>query len=76
MESFWGKKPSSFGHLGEVGQETAYGIAGTGSGYSSVSKKSSEVSNADEKEDEDLDDKKEEDDGGEEPSLEPEDKEK
>ena len=50
VESFWGKKPSSFGHLGEVGQETAYGIAGTGSGYSSNSKKSSDISHSDEKE--------------------------
>lgn len=28
VEAFWGKSPSSFGHLGEVGQETAYGIVG------------------------------------------------
>ncbi len=30
IEAFWGKEPSSFGHLGEVGQETAYGIVGKG----------------------------------------------
>lgn len=28
LESFWGKAPSSYGALGEVGQETAYGIVG------------------------------------------------
>ncbi len=28
VEAFWGKDPSSFGRLGEVGQETAYGIVG------------------------------------------------
>ena len=52
VESFWGKKPSSFGHLGEVGQETAYGIAGTGSGYSSNSTKSSNATEKDAEEDE------------------------
>ena len=52
VESFWGKKPSSFGRLGEVGQETAYGIAGTGSGYSSISKGASDSSESDDEEDE------------------------
>ncbi len=28
VEAFWGKDPSSFGNLGEIGQETAYGIVG------------------------------------------------
>lgn len=28
VEAFWGKEPSSFGNLGEIGQETAYGIVG------------------------------------------------
>ena len=57
VESFWGKKPSSFGHLGEVGQETAYGIAGTGSGYTSNSNKSSENSEKDtEENDEEIED--------------------
>lgn len=51
VESFWGKKPSSFGNLGEVGQETAYGIAGTGSGYSSDSSKSSDADETDTEED-------------------------
>ena len=57
VESFWGKKPSSFGHLGEVGQETAYGIAGTGSGYTSNSKNSSDKSEIDtEENDEEIED--------------------
>ena len=34
VESFWGKNPSSFGNLGEVGQETAYGIVGKNPGNS------------------------------------------
>lgn len=29
LEAFWGKEPSSFNSLGEVGQEIAYGIVGT-----------------------------------------------
>ncbi len=29
LEAFWGKEPSSFNSLGEVGQETAYGIVGS-----------------------------------------------
>ncbi len=61
VESFWGKKPSSFGHLGEVGQETAYGIAGTGSGYSFNSKKSSDISDSDEKENDDDDENEDKD---------------
>ena len=58
VESFWGKKPSSFGHLGEVGQETAYGIAGTGSGYShksSISSDSSEIEEDKEDENDETD---------------------
>ena len=29
LDAFWGKAPSSFKHLGEVGQETAYGLVGS-----------------------------------------------
>ena len=38
VEAFWGKDPSSFGHLGEIGQETAYGIVGKDSFYSKSKK--------------------------------------
>ena len=38
VESFWGKEPSSFGNLGEVGQETAYGIVGKESALQKASR--------------------------------------
>ena len=38
VESFWGKEPSSFGNLGEVGRETAYGIVGNDSTFNNYLK--------------------------------------
>ena len=51
LEAFWGKAPSSFGHLGEAGQETAYGIVGKDSNFSSSSIKSSKESENTDEED-------------------------
>ena len=47
VEAFWGKDPSSFGHLGEIGQETAYGIVGKDSFYSKSKRNSREKLEAD-----------------------------
>ena len=52
VEAFWGKEPSSFGHLGEVGQETAYGIVGKDSSTTNKTKIEQEDSELDNDEEE------------------------
>ncbi len=56
VEAFWGKEPSSFGHLGEVGQETAYGIVGK----ESLTTNKTEQDNSELDNNEDNDDESEE----------------
>ena len=58
VDYFWGKAPSSFKHLGEVGQETAYGILGNNSSFIN-SLKSSLEETKEKKEKKGKEDKKE-----------------
>ena len=61
VEAFWGKEPSSFGHLGEVGQETAYGIVGKESSVTNKTKTEQEDSELDNDEEEDEESEESED---------------
>lgn len=59
VEAFWGKEPSSFNNLGEVGQETAYGIVNSSSLKSTLKSSKNKEKNKQDNDEDEVEDKKE-----------------
>lgn len=57
VESFWGKTPSSYGNLGEMGQETAYGIVGKDNSFTPSNQIKEEKKNDEIDENDDIDER-------------------